>query len=293
MRVAFSMTDTPNTLFDRFIVPLLKVLPLDREALERPYRDVDWGKECDRLSNPTLEYPDYYRDTAFHGVEGGYLTPGAAVTYDPVTQYALPPNEIWVRQTALDVIQGKPRRILDVGCGTGSTTLMLKQAFPSAEVIGLDLSPHMLVVAEQKSRRSRLPIAWTHGNATDTSFPEASFDLISVALLLHETPSAIARQILVECFRLLKDGGEIVILDGNQTVLRQVDWLNDIFAEPYIREYGAGNVADWLYDAHFEAVRVTPQWWLHQTARAMKPLLVTNFSDKSTTNASDLTFATA
>ncbi|MEO0854278.1 MAG: class I SAM-dependent methyltransferase [Cyanobacteria bacterium J06648_11] len=270
------MTTPPDSLFDRFILPALKLLPLDREALHRPYRDVDWEKECDRLSNPTVAYPDYYRDTAFHGVEGGYLTPGAAVTYDPVTQYALPPHEEWVRQTALDVVRGKPNRILDLGCGTGSTTLMLKQAFPQAEVVGLDLSPHMLVVAERKSQRDRLPVTWMHGNAMKTSFPDESFDLVTLALVLHETPSAIARQILTECFRLLKDGGEIVILDGNQTVLKHVDWLNDIFVEPYIREYGSGDISEWLRDAQFEAIQVQPQWWLHQTARAMKPRRATD-----------------
>lgn len=270
------MTTPPDSLFDRFILPVMKALPLDRDALSQPYRDLDWDKECDRLRNPALAYPDYYRDTDFHGVEGGYLSPGAAVTYDPVTQYALPPHEEWVRQTAIAQIQSKPRRILDLGCGTGSTTLMLKQAFPSAAVYGLDLSPHMLVVAAQKSQKMHLPVTWLHGNAMQTSFPDASFDLIAIALVLHETPKAIAAQILTESFRLLQDGGEIVILDGNQPLLRQVDWLNDIFAEPYIREYGAGNVSDWLRATGFEAIRVTPQWWLHQTARAMKPISVTS-----------------
>ncbi|MEO0801503.1 MAG: class I SAM-dependent methyltransferase [Cyanobacteria bacterium J06642_2] len=279
------MTETSNSLFDRFILPLLKVFPVDREALAGPYRQIDWQKQCHLLTDPTLEYPDYYRNTAFHGVEGGYLTSGAAVTYDPVTQYALPPNEQWVRQTAIDVIQGRPRRILDLGCGTGSTTLMLKQVFPSAEVIGLDLSPHMLVVAEQKSRQARLPVTWKHGNATSTPFPDASFDLVTMTLLLHETPSAISRQILSECFRLLKDSGEIVILDGNQTVLKQVDWLNDIFTEPYIREYASGDLTSWLHEAQFEAVQLTPQWWLHQTARAMKPLGVAKAASFSTTEA--------
>jgi len=58
-------------------------------------------------------------------------------------------------------------RILDLGCGTGSTTL-LKQAFPQAEVIGLDLSPYMLVRAEHKAKAAGLDIHWRHGNAEQT-----------------------------------------------------------------------------------------------------------------------------
>ena len=52
----------------------------------------------------------------------------------------MPPNETWVRQGVIEAIGGQPRRILDLGCGTGSMTMMLKQAFPQAEAIGMDLS---------------------------------------------------------------------------------------------------------------------------------------------------------
>ena len=64
----------------------------------------------------------------------------------------------WVRESLVKAIQGTPRRILDLGCGTGTTTLMLKKRFSSAEVIGLDLSPHMLVVADHKAREANLDI---------------------------------------------------------------------------------------------------------------------------------------
>lgn len=37
-----------------------------------------------------------------------------------------------------------PKRILDIGCSTGSSTVKLSESFPSAEIIGLDLSPYML-----------------------------------------------------------------------------------------------------------------------------------------------------
>ncbi len=94
-----------------------------------------------------MAIPPYYSSQNFHGVKRGYLNPSAAVSYDPITQYVLVPGETVVRQALIDAIQVQPRRILDLGCGTGSTTLMLKQAFPQAEVLGLDLSPYMLVRA--------------------------------------------------------------------------------------------------------------------------------------------------
>ena len=35
----------------------------------------------------------------------------------------------------------QPKRILDIGCGTGRTTIQLAQKYPAAQVIGIDLSP--------------------------------------------------------------------------------------------------------------------------------------------------------
>lgn len=37
-----------------------------------------------------------------------------------------------------------PKKILDVGCSTGLSTLKLHDSFPQAEIVGMDLSPHML-----------------------------------------------------------------------------------------------------------------------------------------------------
>ena len=185
---------------------------------------------------------------------------------------ALPPGEALVRQGLLDAIQSKPRRILDLGCGTGSTTLLLKQAFPEAEVIGLDLSPYMLVVAEHKAKQSGLEIEWRHANAEQTGFPIASFDLVTASLLFHETPPAIAQSILRESDRLLTVGGELLILDGSQKTLRQTEWLTQIFEEPYIQDYAAGSLDAWMGAAGLSAVRTQDLWWLHQVTRGVKAL---------------------
>lgn len=230
-----------DTLWERFLSPIVRSL-IDEEAVQRLERSIDWPAQTDRFADANLNYPDYYRTGNFHGIENGYLTSSAAVTYDPITQYVLPPNETWVRQALLDAVQVRPRRILDLGCGTGSTTLMLKRAFPDAEVIGLDLSPYMLVMADRKATEAGLNIRWQHGNADSTPFADSSFDLVTIALLFHETPPAIAKAILREAFRLLKSGGQAIVLDGSQNSMRHTDWLMDIFEEPYIRDYAKGSV---------------------------------------------------
>jgi ubiquinone/menaquinone biosynthesis C-methylase UbiE len=266
------MVARKDTLFERFLAPIFNTFLLDREALLKTYQSLDWEKESDRLRDANLVYPDYYRSQNFHGIERGYLNPGAAVSYDPITQYVLPPNETWVRQSLIDGIRSRPRRILDVGCGTGTTTLMLKRAFPQAEVVGIDLSPYMLVMAEHKAQQANLPIHFGHANAEHTSFADADFDLVTAVLLFHETPPAIACQILQEAFRLLKPGGEVMVLDGNQLVLRHTDWLTEVFEEPYIKAYAAGTVDDWMETTGFRAVQTDNVWGIHQLTRGVKPL---------------------
>lgn len=264
-----------NSIYERFLAPVIRMF-IDEKGLRRFYESVDWQKESDRFRNPNLEYPSYYSSQNFHGIEGGYLTPGAAVSYDPITQYVLPPNEAWIRQSLVDAICGQPRRILDLGCGTGSTTLMLKKAFPEAEVIGLDLSPYMLVMSEYKARNAEANIQFLHGSAEATGFPDASFDLVTASLLFHETPPEISRAILRESFRLLRAGGEVLILDGNQKTIRQVDWLSEIFEEPYIRAYAADSVDAWMGSAGFEAVQTQDVWAIHQLTKGVKPIPVQN-----------------
>ena len=183
------------------------------------------------------------------------LNPSAAVTYDSITQYALLPNETWIREELIKAIGGQPRKILDLGCGTGSTTLLLKQAFPDAEVIGLDLSPYMLIMAERKAKEARLDIQWLHRKAEATGFPNGYFDLVTASLLFHETPPIITQQILQECFRLLIPGGQVIILDGNQTTLRNTTWLTEIFEEPYLKDYAEGSMDAWLGAAGFADIR--------------------------------------
>ncbi|MBE9098812.1 class I SAM-dependent methyltransferase [Vacuolonema iberomarrocanum] len=266
------MTVRKDTLFEQFLAPVFQHVLIDQDALMAYYESKDWEQEGDRIRNPSLTYPAYYETQNFHGIKDGYLNPQAAVTYDAVTRYFVPPNETWVRRELLDHIYGQPRRILDLGCGTGSTTLLLKQAYPDAEVIGLDLSPYMLVAAEDKALAESLSIQWLHGNAEQVPFPDSSIDLIAISLLFHETPPSVTIAILREAFRLLSPGGEVLVLDGNQSALRSTTWLTSIFEEPYIKDYADGSMDAWMGAAGFGAIRTEDAWLVHQISRGVKPL---------------------
>ena len=236
------------------------------------YETVNWSKTSDRFAATDFEYPQYYRSQDFHGIKGGYLDAIAPVTYDAVTRFAAPPNETKLRQQAIDLIQAQPQTILDLGCGTGSSTLMLKQAFSNSQVIGLDISPYMLTMAEYKGEKANLVINWQQGLAEATNLDRCSFDLISIAFLFHETPVEIAQNILRECQRLLKPGGQIIILDGNQKRLRHTNWLIKLFREPYSQVYAAGDIDRWLESANFVAIETKAVGWISQLTTACKKI---------------------
>ncbi len=267
------MATPSKTLFEQFLAPIFSHL-IDRDALVRLHDSIDWEAGVAEFTNPQVIYPNYYKTSNFHGVKNGYLSTDAALTYDPITQYVLPPGETWVRESLVKAIQGVPRRILDLGCGTGTTTQMLKRRFPGAEVMGLDLSPQMLVMADHKARAAAVEVTFRHGNAMATGLAAAAFDVVCATLLFHETPPAVAKTILAEAFRLLTPGGQLLVLDGNQRTLRATDWLNTVFEEPFIRDYSQGNVDAWLGYAGFEAVRTEDVFWLNQLSSARKPLPV-------------------
>ena len=271
----YSLPMPQQPLWEQWLKPFFQTFLIDEAEIKQVQAAVNWDDAAHRFSLPEGQaYPDYYESQAFHGIEGGYLIQTAALTYDPITRYVLPPNEDWVRQGLIEQIGGAPQTILDLGCGTGSQTLALKRAFPRASVTGLDLSPQMLAVAAYKAERSALTINWQAGLAEATKLGAQQFDVITAVLLFHETPPSITQAILREVWRLLKPGGQFLMLDGNQSSLRQQSWLTDIFEEPYMQAYAQGNLKAWLNEANFMAISITNHWWVHQVGSARKPLLV-------------------
>ena len=84
-------------------------------------------------------------------------------------------------------------------------------------------------------------------------------------------PQLLPKSILREAFRLLTPGGQILVGDGNQKNLRAAGWMPEIFTEPYIKTYIAGDLDAWMGAAGFDAVETKEVWWLYQVTSGTKP----------------------
>ncbi|QRK07366.1 methyltransferase domain-containing protein [Archangium violaceum] len=77
------------------------------------------------------------------------------------------------------VFAGSGRQVLDVGCGTGSTTLAVSRLLgANGRCIGIDISEPMLTAARARAEREGTPASFIRANAQNHAFEPASFDMI-------------------------------------------------------------------------------------------------------------------
>src|SRR5688572_3323558 len=103
--------------------------------------------------------------------------------YDPLTRLlgAERARRGLVEQAALRPGQ----RVLDVGCGTGSLTLLIKRLYPQVDVVGLDPDAKALDRARRKAARAGLPIAFDQGFADRLPYEDQAFDRVFSSLMFH------------------------------------------------------------------------------------------------------------
>ncbi|WP_094091530.1 malonyl-ACP O-methyltransferase BioC [Legionella clemsonensis] len=85
----------------------------------------------------------------------------------------------------LDYLKINPRYVLDLGCGPGMFTQLLKKKYPQAEIIGLDLARNMLLQAKKKQGWWRNKWSLVNGNMTSLPFAAGTFDLIFANQSIH------------------------------------------------------------------------------------------------------------
>ncbi len=119
----------------------------------------------------------------------------------------------------LQVVQGEPARVLDVGAGTGRLTGLVKKRYPKAEVIALDLSPGMLREARRHAGWWR-PFRRVAGDAQALPIADASIDLVVSNLCLQWCGDL--KSALHEFRRVLKPGGWLLFTSFGPDTLKEL-----------------------------------------------------------------------
>lgn len=141
-------------------------------------------------------------------------------------------------------------RTLQVACVYGNLTAHLQRRLaPEARLDIVDILPIQL-----KNLAGKLPaderVALLQGDSSQLAAPEASYDRVLMFFLLHEQPEAVRRATLAEAMRVVKPGGQIVIVDYH----RPVAWhplrllMTGVFRrlEPYAMDLWQNEIAAFM-----------------------------------------------
>ncbi len=176
---------------------------------------------------------------------------------DVMRRQILPPIIEFLNTRSFD---RKPK-IVDVGCGTGRTLLLLARTYPGAEYYGLDPSSENLRSARAKlSRHHATLLADPPG---DIQVKDGYFDVVTSSYIFHQRPRTERVEILREMNRVLRPGGLLVVQDSVQNVdapelAHFIQHHPDELHHPNYRDYLGHDLGDCMREAGFETGACTP-----------------------------------
>jgi len=243
----------------------------------------DGGAPAARTARDGSPYPDRSSSAFEHDVRAMFTH--IAHGYDWFDHLASLGQDLLWRPRALWALdrmrEGRPvRRILDIGCGPGSLTVLAARHYPGAEVVGADFTAAMLREAEQRTAadpaRPRLRLART--SALTLPFRAGAFDVAMSAFVVRNLPDL--PRAFRELRRALAPGGTLLTLEITEPASALVRWGFHTYFDtmvPFLGELvgsqgpyrylpeslrhlpGRDGMLRLLEDAGFDPVRAVPQ----------------------------------
>jgi len=156
----------------------------------------------------------------------------------------------WRRGMVSRLPSGRPLRVLDLACGTGDVAVEIVQNRPDALVFGGDLTLPMLKAGTPKILRRRMDDAVTFQclSAEDLPYASESFHAVTIAFGIRNV--ARRERALAEMARVLKPGGQTLILDFSLPENPPVRFLYGLYFHrvlPLLGGLVSGNYAAYRY----------------------------------------------
>jgi len=104
-------------------------------------------------------------------------------------------------------------KVLEIGCGTGNLTLIIKRLHPEVSVVGLDPDPKALARAAHKARRVSADVELEQGFSQELPYPDGSFDRVFSSFMFHHLDGDTQAATLLEVRRVLRAGGSLHLVD--------------------------------------------------------------------------------
>lgn len=104
-----------------------------------------------------------------------------------------------------------PRRVLDLGVGSGNLARVVLERFPEAHLTGVDVSNEMLALAREALPPDRVDLV--RRDFRDLDFAAASFDLVVSSISIHHVADDDKRNLFRSVHRLLRPGGVLAYSD--------------------------------------------------------------------------------
>jgi len=183
--------------------------------------------------------------------------------YDPVLALTMREKTFRAALVGRVAALGAPKAVLDLGCGTGSTTVLLAEIFPDAVVSAIDGDEDVLARAREKARRLGVAIKFTKALAGDLPLASKSQDAVVSSLLFHHLTEDAKQAALAEALRVLKPGGSLHIADWGaaQDPLMRAAFLGVQLLDGFetTRLHAAGGLPSLLEASAFSEVHVWRQ----------------------------------
>jgi ubiquinone/menaquinone biosynthesis C-methylase UbiE len=142
----------------------------------------------------------------------------------------------------------RPLRIVDLGCGPGIVARELARCRPRDFVSGMDVASRMLARARCHAAargRDRAHLTWIQADATQMPFKAESIDAVtghSVLYLLAEPGAALA-----ECWRVLRPGGRLLVMEPHDGSVRLRDLLTTSRDPRFLLSVALWRPVSWLH----------------------------------------------